>query len=90
MIVALNSIRGCVVRFEDFVDDLDGTMEHVYAVCCDQAQLPPYIPRVHPPRERKHYKINDSLAELGIDADVLCTELADYVAWCQPEREKQK
>ena len=75
--------RRCVVRFTDFVNDLEGTMQHVYSVCMDKEELPPHVPRTHPPRERKHYTVNRSLSELGIDADTLRTELAEYVAWCQ-------
>jgi hypothetical protein len=77
--------RRCVIRFADFVSDLEGTMQHVYRACFDQEQLPPHVPHTHPPRERKQYAVNRSLVELGIDADLMLTELADYVAWCQPE-----
>lgn len=49
-----------------------------------QEELPLHVPRTHPPRNRKHYTVNHSLFELGIDADTLRTELAEYVAWCQP------
>lgn len=75
----------CVIRFDDFVADLEGTMGQVYRDCFDQDELPPHVPRSHPPRERKNYSVNHSLAELGIDADALRLELADYVAWCQPQ-----
>jgi hypothetical protein len=47
------------------------------------------VPHSHPPRERKRYTVNRSLAELGIDADRMRTELADYVAWCQPEKPQE-
>lgn len=77
--------KRCVIRFADFVADLEGTMQHVYRVCFDDTALPPHVPRTHPPRERKQYTVNRSLAELGIDAEQLHAELADYVAWCQPE-----
>jgi hypothetical protein len=77
--------RRCVVRFTEFVSDLEGTMQHVYRACFNQEQLPPHIPRTHPPRERKQYKVNRSLAELGIDAEQMRTDLADYVVWCQTE-----
>ena len=76
--------RRCVIRFAEFVADLEGTMSQVYRVCFDVAELPPHVPRTHPDRERKNYTVNRSLAELGIDAADLRTELADYAAWCQP------
>ncbi|MEO1593547.1 MAG: hypothetical protein AAFU71_19995, partial [Cyanobacteria bacterium J06632_22] len=76
--------RRCVIRFSDFVSDLQGTMASVYQNCFDQPQLPPHVPRAHPPRERKQYTVNYSLAELGITADAFRAQLAEYVAWCQP------
>lgn len=81
--------RRCVVRFAEFVADLEGTMQYVYRVCLDQEQLPPHVPRAHPPRERSQYTINRSLAELGIDSEAVRAQLADYVAWCQPEGEQR-
>lgn len=75
--------RRHVVRFSDFVNDLEGTMQHVYQGFMGQDKLPPHVPRSHPPRERKNYSVNYSLTELGIDADTLRSELAKYVAWCE-------
>ena len=80
--------RRCVVRFADFVSDLEGTMQRVYRECLHQDQLPLHVPRTHPPRERKHYTVNHSLAELGIDETELRRKLADYVAWCRSEEEQ--
>lgn len=77
--------RRCVVRFTNFVTDLEGTMTHVYHICFDQDQLPPHVPHSHPPRERKHYTVNRSLNELGIDASAVRQQLADYIAWCQSQ-----
>ncbi len=81
--------RRCVVRFADFVADLEGTMQYVYRICFDQAQLPLHVPRTHSPRNRKDYTVNRSLAELGIDAEQVRAELADYVAWCQPKTQQE-
>jgi len=74
--------RRCVVRFTDFVNDLEGTLQRVYRECLDQDHLPPHVPRQHPPRERKRYSVNYSLAELGINERELRQQLADYIAWC--------
>lgn len=75
----------CVVRFADFVSDLETTMMHVYSTCFNQDRLPPHVPRDHPPRERKNYTVNHSLADFGISGAELRQELAEYVAWCQPQ-----
>jgi hypothetical protein len=75
--------RRCVVRFSAFVRDLETAMRHVYRTCLDAEALPPHIPADHPPRERTHYTVNRTLAELGIDAAALRARLASYVAWCE-------
>jgi hypothetical protein len=75
--------RRCVVRFSDFVHDLETTMRQVYRICCDTNELPPHVPTRHAPRERKRYTVNRTLAELGIDEAKLCSQLASYVAWCR-------
>jgi hypothetical protein len=77
--------RRCVVRFSDFVEDLQGAMRHVYRTCWDVEELPPHIPARHPPRERKDYTVDRSLPELGIDPDALRARLASYIAWCEGE-----
>ncbi len=71
------------VRFADFVTNLQSTMLGVYAFCFGDTVLPPHVPLEHPARERKKYRINRSLAELGIDESQLRTRLASYIAWCE-------
>jgi hypothetical protein len=74
--------RRCVVRFDEFVHDLQSAMRRVCRVCFDEDALPAHIPQNHPPRDRKNYTVNRSLAELGIDADAYRQSLAAYIAWC--------
>ena len=81
-----DSVNRCVVRFVDFVADLEGTMTMVYQRCFNIASLPAHVPRAHTPRERKHYSVNYTLAELGIDAGAVRADLADYVAWCESRK----
>ncbi len=73
----------CVLRFADYVDDLEGAMTKVYRACLDSPSLPDQIPREHPPRERSRYTVNRSLAELGIDGAALDRRLQGYIAWCR-------
>jgi hypothetical protein len=73
----------CVIRFSEFVHDLETAMQKVYQCCCDMDDLPPHVPKSHAPRERKRYSVNRSLAELGIDEKELRSGLASYIAWCQ-------
>ena len=77
--------RRCVVLFQDYVRDLEGTMARVYHECLDLDELPPWVPRRHEPRKRHDYTYDRSLAEVGVDAEAFDRRLADYVAWCRGE-----
>ena len=72
----------CVIKFTDFVHDLEGTLQKVYRECFD-ADVPAHLPKEHPPRERKHYTVNRSLEDLGVDEAKLKQDLQDYLAWCE-------
>ena len=72
-----------VIRFADFVADLQATMLEVYGFCFGDTVLPPHVPHEHPPRERKNYRINRSLADLGVNESELNSRLASYIIWCK-------
>ncbi len=72
-----------VIRFADFVTDLQIAMLGVYGFYFGDTELPPHVPHKHPPRERKNYRINRSLADLGVDESQLKSRLASYIAWCE-------
>lgn len=74
--------RRCVVRFDDYIQDLEGTMRKVYRECFDR-ELSPHVPRTHAPRVRTNYSIDRSLAELGIDENALKKRLDAYRRWCK-------
>ncbi|MCB9765804.1 MAG: sulfotransferase [Alphaproteobacteria bacterium] len=71
-----------VVRFSDYVSDLEGTMRTVYRACLDTEALPPHVPTEHAPRERTSYTVNRSLEQLGVDSDAVEAQLQGYIAWC--------
>lgn len=73
--------RRCVVRFDDYLRDLPGTMQAVYRACLDR-DLSPHVPRVHAARVRSDYSVDRSLAELGVDEAALKERLAAYRRWC--------
>jgi hypothetical protein len=77
--------KRCVIRFSDFVKDLAGSMQKVYRECCDMDTVPAHIPTEHAPRAPKHYSVNRTLAELGIDETALNKQLASYIAWCRKQ-----
>lgn len=74
-------INRCVVQFQDFVDDLPGTMAKVYNECLGYDSVPEHIPKVHHPRDRQNYSVNRSLEDLGVDHDAVNQRLSKYIAW---------
>ena len=75
--------RRCVIKFTDFVNDLEGSMKKVYLDFFVEDEVPAHLPKEHPPRERKHYTVNRSLEELGVDEAELKNSLRDYIEWCR-------
>jgi hypothetical protein len=75
--------RRCVLRFSEYVRDLEGTMRKVYRECLDTEELPPHVPRQHPPRKRTQYLLDRSLAQVGVNEAELDARLAPYIAWCR-------
>lgn len=75
--------RRTVLRFSEYVRDLESAMRQVYRECLDQDELPPHTPRTHPPRARTDYLLNRSLAQVGVDEAKLNARLVDYRAWCR-------
>lgn len=76
------SPRRTVVRFQDYVADLEGTMQLVYRACLDVDTVPPHVPREHAPRKRTNYVVHRSLEDLHVDRAALAAELEDYRGWC--------
>lgn len=70
-----------VIRFEDYREDLGGTLDALYRACLGGAP-PPGLPREHAPRRRHAYTVDRSLAELGVDVPALEARLAAWRAWC--------
>ena len=78
-----NTSKRSVIRFTAFVNDLESAMTQVYRDCFGTDELPAHVPKDHAPRERKHYSVNRSLAELGVDEHELKAKLNAYIEWCQ-------
>lgn len=83
-----DGVRRCVVRFRDYVDDLEGTMARVYRECLDIDPLPDDVPRAHAPRERTHYQVNRTLPQMGVDPVAFEAQLPEYIAWVNGETER--
>lgn len=71
--------RRVVVRFDDYVHDLPGTLARVYRGCLDR-DPPAGLRLEHAPRKRT-YTTDRSLAELGVDVDRLRATVAPYTRW---------
>lgn len=74
-----------VVRFTDYVADLEGTLTLIYQRCLPNVDPTGYIPTTHAPRQRTNYAINRTLAEVGIDEQALLAPLQSYRQWCRGE-----
>lgn len=72
--------RRCVVRFDDYVRDLGGTLDRVYAECLDGTP-PARLPRAHPARQRTGYLVDRSLAQLEVDGAALDAANPEYLRW---------
>ncbi len=75
--------RKCVLRFDDYIRDLEGAMTKVYRECFDITELPPHVPIVHAKRHRTNYMIDRSLEQLEVDVVQYRARLAPYYAWCK-------
>lgn len=74
--------RRCVVRFDEYVRDLPGTLRTVYRECLD-LEAPSDLTDVHAPRRRGPYRIDRSLEQLGVDVEALNQRLEAYRSWCR-------
>lgn len=75
--------KRCVLRFSEYIEDLEAAMAKVYRECLDTPILPDYVPTVHEPRVRTNYILNRSLAEFGVDEDAFNERLKGYISWCR-------
>mmetsp|Transcript_6315 Transcript_6315/g.9581 ORF Transcript_6315/g.9581 Transcript_6315/m.9581 type:complete len:483 (-) Transcript_6315:73-1521(-) len=76
--------KWCVVRFDDYVVDLEVIMKHIYKVCWDGKEIPASIPLKHAPRKRHGYSFNRSLEDVGIDVEKFKKNLERYYEFCEP------
>jgi hypothetical protein len=76
-------IKVCAVPFSIFCNDLKRSMEFMYKKLDLADSVPSGIPAEHPRRDRKHYLVNKSLEELGIDGNEFSRKLDAYIKWCE-------
>lgn len=85
---ALPPDRRCIVDFDDDVADLEGTLNRVYAEALHLS--PPSVPVEHEPRHRAGYRIDRSLASLGLDTPALEAERRRFAAWRSRHRRDEQ
>jgi hypothetical protein len=85
-----NGARRCVIRFVDFVNDLESSLRQAYRICFLEDELPEHLPREHPPRDRKNYTVNRSLEELSVDEEAIKRRLESYINWSQSDQNEIK
>jgi len=60
-------------------------MTTVYQDCFGEQTLPPHVPTEHAPRERKNYRVNRTLDQIGVDPAAITARLTEYTSWCGHE-----
>lgn len=74
--------RRCVLRFERYTRDLEGSLRRIYTELLDRPGPPAQLPREHPPRRRSGYLLDRTLAQAGVDEAEFTRQIQGYLAWC--------
>ena len=75
-----------VIRFRDYVADLQQTLETIYARCLPHVDATGYIPSSHVERKRSGYSVDRTHAQLQVDEAALLEPLQAYIAWVEQSR----
>mmetsp|Transcript_25724 Transcript_25724/g.35682 ORF Transcript_25724/g.35682 Transcript_25724/m.35682 type:complete len:440 (+) Transcript_25724:367-1686(+) len=79
-----DGVKKTVIRFNDYIKNLEGTLQYLYKQCLDGKEIPEDVPRVHTERRRGNYMINRSLKDLGVNEEQVRVRLAQYYEWTKP------
>ena len=72
-----------VIRFRDYVDDLEKTLTTIYERCLPHIDSNGFIYQTHTQRKRTEYSVDRSYTQLNVDEMVLLEPLQDYIAWVE-------
>ncbi len=72
-----------VIRFRDYVADIEQTLTTIYARCLPHIEPGDFIPQAHAKRKRTGYSVDRSYAQLHMDEATLLEPLQDYIAWVE-------
>lgn len=72
-----------VIRFRDYVADLEQTLTTLSNRCLPHLDSTGFIHQSHVPRKRSGYSIDRSYTQLNMDEAALLEPLQDYIAWVE-------
>jgi len=72
-----------VIRFRDYVADLEQTLTTIYGRCLPHVDPAGFIHRTHVARKRTGYSVDRSYAQLQMDEAALLEPLQEYIAWVE-------
>jgi hypothetical protein len=72
-----------VIRFRDYVADIEQTLTTIYDRCLPHLDPKGFIHQAHVTRKRNGYSVDRSYAQLGIDEAALLEPLQAYIAWVE-------
>ena len=72
-----------VIRFNDYVADLEGTLTTIYERCLPHFDSTGFIHQTHAERKRTGYSVDRSYADLNMDETLLLEPLQEYIAWVE-------
>ena len=72
-----------VIRFRDYVADLEQTLKTIYERCLPHVDSEGFIHQTHVQRKRTEYSVDRSYEQLHMDEKVLLEPLKDYISWVE-------
>lgn len=75
--------RVTVLRFRDYVADLEQTLQTLYRRCLPHLDPEGFLPTAHAPRKRTGYSVDRSYAQMNVDEAALLEPLQAYIDWVE-------
>ncbi|HCH65615.1 MAG: hypothetical protein CL927_02000 [Deltaproteobacteria bacterium] len=75
--------RVTVIRFRDYVAQLEETLKRIYERGLPHIDPTGFIPTTHAKRKRSGYSVDRSYAQMQVDEEALLAPLQDYIAWVE-------
>ena len=75
--------RTTVIRFRDYVADIETTLQTIYRRCLPNVDPQGFIYTDHLPRKRTGYSVDRSYAQLNMDEAKLLEPLQEYIDWVE-------